>query len=616
MGIRAVQGQNDLETTHPDLAAQWHPTLNGEVLPSNVTAGSGQMRWWLCSSGHPHQDTPNHKKSGRGCPVCSNKQILVGVNDLATTNPDLARQWHPTKNAELLSTQVSNGSYKKVWWICDLRHEWQSVVYSRINSGGCPVCSNKILVQGVNDLATTNPKLAKEWHPTKNGAVTPEQVFAGTPKRYWWICSSGHEWQTGASERSLGKGCPVCSGQKLLQGTNDFKTTHPELAKEWNATKNKGLQPDDFIAGGHRKFWWICSSGHEWQTSIANRKRGRNCPNCLKPFIYKGVNLLSETNPKLAEEWHPTKNTVSIEKVAAGSHLKVWWKCELGHEWEAGVYSRNSGRNCPYCSNTKILGGFNDLETKAPELAKEWHPKKNLPLTINQVSLGSNVAVWWVCDKGHEWKASTHNRSKGQGCAVCVNRQLTVGLNDLTTTHPHLAKEWHPHLNLPVLPTEVITGTAKKFWWVCDEGHEWQATGNSRRNGSNCPACSQSGFDSTKPATLYFIQHQKLLARKVGITNTNARIDRLREFKKLGWEVLATFESDPGLKVQTTEQLFFKWLRKDLGIPAFLAQEDLGVLGGWSETFSLEGLSNDFVVRKLESLLGERPTKSGSSKEM
>jgi hypothetical protein len=99
------------------------------------------------------------------------------------------------------------------------------------------------------------------------------------------------------------------------------------------------------------------------------------------------------------------------------------------------------------------------------------------------------------------------------------------------------------------------------------------------------------------------------------ITNTNARIDRLREFKKLGWEVLVTFESDPGLKVQTSEQLFFHWLRKDVGLPPFLAPEYLGVLGGWSETFSLEGLSNESVIKKLEDLFSLKATRSGSSKE-
>ncbi len=501
-----MKGQTDLVTTNPEIAAQWHPSLNGELKPDQVTSGSGKKVWWICGFGHSYADSPTHKKSGRGCPVCSNKQIVEGINDLLTLQPDLARQWNYSKNPALLPTQVSPGSNRKAWWTCDRGHEWESVIASRLRSSGCPVCSNKILTVGQNDLETTNPSLAKEWHPKLNFPKTAKDVFAGSLSKYWWVCQKSHEWQATCVDRSSGRGCPICSGQRLATGINDLATTHPEIAKQWHPLKNGIATPMEFVAGGKKKFWWMCVLGHEWQATIGDRKSGRDCPHCPRDYVYKGANLLVDVNPRLATQWHSTLNETTVESIAAGSKTKAWWLCDNNHQWQAVVSSRQQGNGCPYCSNTLVLEGHNDLKTISPGLALEWNTSRNQSLSPTEVSLGSNKQVWWTCEKGHEWKASPHNRSKGQGCAVCANRQLTKGVNDLATTHPELARQWHPFRNLPQTPSDVITGTAKKFWWMCDKGHTWQANGNSRLSGSGCPACSPTGFDSTRPAILYFIQ--------------------------------------------------------------------------------------------------------------
>ncbi len=612
MGINEKKGKPTIASL-PDLLKQWHPTLNDSVKPENVTSGSGQKRWWICEKGHSYQDSPSHKKAGRGCPICSNKQIVAGINDLESLQPKLASEWHPSRNGDLLPSGISPGSNRKAWWLCKKGHEWESVIASRLRSSGCPVCSNKTLVRGQNDLATTNSLLASQWHSTKNLPLRADSVFAGSLSKFWWQCSKGHDWQATGADRVSGKGCPVCSGQKVSKGVNDLATTNPNLAKEWHPTKNGKAKPSDYVAGGKEKFWWQCQNGHEWTATISDRKTGRGCPKCPVTYVYKGSNLLVDVNPSLAAQWHPTLNKTPLSEVAAGSKQKAWWICDNHHQWQAVIGSRQIGRNCPYCSNTLVIDGFNDLQTKAPALVTEWDYEKNAPLLPSQVSLGSNKQIWWVCDKGHEWKASPHNRSKGQGCAVCVNRQLTLGVNDLATTHPALAKQWHPFRNLPLLPTDVITGTAKKFWWVCDKGHEWQANGNSRLRGSGCPACSPTGFDSTRPAILYFIQHDKMLARKVGITNSDARTDRLAGFKKMGWHVVTTYESNPGLVVQTAEQMFFQWLRKDLGLPAYLGSEEMGIMAGWSETFTLDGITNEVVIAQIEALIKKAEAKANIS---
>ena len=138
-------------------------------------------------------------------------KLIKGVNDLATTNPELAKQWHPTKNGDLKPTDVTCGSGKKVWWICAKGHEWKTRVVDRTNGYGCPICAGKHVLIGYNDLATLNLELAKQWHPTKNGILTPAMFTVYCCEKICWVCSLGHEWFATINNRSKGRGCPTCS---------------------------------------------------------------------------------------------------------------------------------------------------------------------------------------------------------------------------------------------------------------------------------------------------------------------------------------------------------------------------------------------------------------------
>ena len=119
-------------------------------------------------------------------------KLIVGQNDLATVNPDLAAEWHPTKNNCLRPTQVTAGSNRKVWWKGTCGHEWEAVIGNRSRGIGCPHCSKRHVVEGVNDLVTVNPSLAAEWHPTKNGRLRPMQIAGKSNKKAWWLGKCGH----------------------------------------------------------------------------------------------------------------------------------------------------------------------------------------------------------------------------------------------------------------------------------------------------------------------------------------------------------------------------------------------------------------------------------------
>ncbi len=217
---------NSLASQYPELAAQWHPTKNGELTPDQVVATTHKKLWWKCPEGPDHEwlTTGASRVAGTGCPACAGQQVSV-TNSLASQYPDLAAQWHPTKNGDLTPDQVVAGSHKKYWWKCPegQDHEWLTTGGSRVAGNGCPACAGYQL-SVTNSLATQYPELAVQWHPTKNGDLTPDQVVAGSHKKYWWKCPEGpdHEWQAIGKDRVRGRGCPFCGQGWTIENIRSF----------------------------------------------------------------------------------------------------------------------------------------------------------------------------------------------------------------------------------------------------------------------------------------------------------------------------------------------------------------------------------------------------------
>ena len=272
---------------------------------------------------------------------------------------DLLAEWDSERNLPLTPETVSRGSKRRVFWRCENGHSWQAAVHTRSGSGtGCPYCSGRLPVPGETDLATRYPDLAAEWHPTKNGDLTPSDVLPGSHRLVWWQCPHGHEWRAQIKSRVSGAGCPVCSNRALLRGVNDLATNNPELARQWHPTKNGDLTPADVVPGTRRKVWWICDKGHEYQATVASRtQRNGGCPYCANTKVLPGFNDLATKYPRVAAEWHPTKNApLTPDQVLPGSRRKVWWQCKNGHTWQAVIYSRTGNQNsgCPFCTGYAV----------------------------------------------------------------------------------------------------------------------------------------------------------------------------------------------------------------------------------------------------------------------
>ena len=139
---------------------------------------------------------------------------MIKNGSLSQNNPEIAEEWHPTKNADLTPNDVLVGTNQKVWWLGKCGHEWQAVVASRtIQKSGCPVCSGRKILTGYNDLVTINPILAEEWDYDKN-SLDPTTISPNSHKKAWWKCKNGHSWEAEIKSRNLGCGCPQCFSKR------------------------------------------------------------------------------------------------------------------------------------------------------------------------------------------------------------------------------------------------------------------------------------------------------------------------------------------------------------------------------------------------------------------
>ena len=196
--------------------------------------------------------------------------------------PELLRCWHPDRNGALTPERVASSSHKRLWWRCELGHEWQAMPFSLVQGTGCPYCAGKRAIPGQTDLATLHPTIAAQWHPTKNGVLTPRDVGQGSMKKVWWRCELGHEYLAHVFSRVQGTGCPFCSGRKAWPGFNDLGTVAPELVAQWHPTLNGELTPRQVTRGSHKQVWWQCREGHVWKAVVFARakKNGTGCPVC------------------------------------------------------------------------------------------------------------------------------------------------------------------------------------------------------------------------------------------------------------------------------------------------------------------------------------------------
>jgi len=496
---RRPSKENNLLIKHPKVAEEWHPKKNRDLKPQDFTPGSKRKVWWKCKKGEDHEwdaVISNRTWHKSGCPFCSGRVITEDIN-LKNLFPNLCKEIHITKNKNINPKLLHPGSNKTIWWKCKKGedHEWQAKIVSRTRGTNCPFCSgNK--VSTTNNLTNLYPKIAKEWHPTKNGDLKPQEFTYGSKKMIWWVCQNGHEYKQAIGERSRGKGCPLCTHQTSRNEMRLMAELNYIFDEIYSRYRFKKTEIDIYLPSlkigiEHDGSYW-----HRNKDSLDRRKnkilnqneiiliRIRHAP--LKKIekhdiILEQVQFVLKNN---IDDLLKTFLKLRSKSINKDLEKKIKNYLDKSNFVNEKLYKK-------YLSYAPSPLPQNSALASAPHLEKEWHPTKNYPLNLENFSRGVAHKAWWKCRNGHEWKAQIASRiGLKSGCPYCLNRKVNEE-NNLKNRYPEIAKEWHPTKNGNLKPEDVTFRSRTKVWWKCKLGHEWENTVDSRSSKGKFRQCLQ-----------------------------------------------------------------------------------------------------------------------------
>ena len=347
--------------------------------------------------------------------------------------PHLMEEWDREANANLDPTKLTISCNKKVWWkYSKCGYKWEARINNRAHNRGCPCCANKMVVAGKNDLETTHPDLAKEWHPTKNGNLKPNEVVAGSSKKVWWLCPKGHEYQATLNHRSGNKGtnCPICaSGAQTSFAEQAFyfyiKKLFPDVINRYKPDFLGKMELDIYIPSIKWAIEYDGEAFHKEDKLERERKKYLLCQNHgIKLIRFREKEII--LGQDIADESYHTDNMSNPKNL---EKMIIWFLNRLD------FFGKNSFQINPFNVNIqrdriKILKSYATENLKEsfgklyPNLAKEWHPTKNDGLTPYMFKPGSDHKFWWICPIcGYEYTASishrTNSKNKATGCPKC-----------------------------------------------------------------------------------------------------------------------------------------------------------------------------------------------------
>lgn len=429
-------------------------------------------------------------------------KCITGKNDLLTLYPEISSEWHLSRNGSLQPEMVSSSSGRKVWWQCKEGHEWEALISNRTKKESkCPYCAGKMAIVGVNDLATINPKLACEWHKTKNGTVTPKDVMSSSKHKFWWECQEGHEWEASLDSRDKGSGCPYCSGRLAIKGKNDLISLRPEIAALWNHQRNSKVKLESVTVASGRKFWWIGKCGHEWETKVStmcDKNTLSLCPICSDQnrtsFPEQAIFFYCS---KLFEN---VKNRYGTQKKELDIFVEDY---SFGIEYDGLRYhteqTKNKEKNKDEYFKEQGVTVFrlkesSEFETRVDGNIVFYRPWDNYSRLDEAILLLLNT-IFNYYHIGPLTLDINCERDNSEILALFLKKKQ---YNGFAAKHKDLLAEWNGEKNQGLDPWLISEHSNQKFWWICKYGHEWKVSvGNRVRYLTGCPVCSKEKQIST-----------------------------------------------------------------------------------------------------------------------
>ena len=563
----------------PDIAKEWDYEKNNGLIPSDFSYGSKEKVYWICpicKHSFPMQicnRTGKRRNKGNQCTVCQGRLIIPGFNSLLAKLKELGieNEWDYNNN-DVDPDTIPPHKNKTYMWLCSNGHQsYPASPNNKIsNTGGnCPRCSHQKISPEFS-LASVNPELSKEWHPTRNGNLTPTNVFANTNQSAIWICEKGHEWPAKINNRNNGKGCKECTkgshssfpeqaiyyylkkiypttlnGLKINKTEVDIFIPEFKVAIEYDGyryhnneyklkkdlTKNEMLFSQGLTLIRIREKGCSCMSVNNCKIVECNYTSDYLYLNDTIPILIKEVNYITgkagqvqvdihkdrfiikaqyvyslkeksllTKNPTLSSEWDYKANCPATpEMYSPGSEEIVGWICHTcGLKWKAQINSRNSGCGCSRCAKRYHYS----TDEWIKEATKQHHSKYD----YSKVEyIDSKTIVTITCPKHGDFPQIPSEHLSGKGCKYCAG-QAFHPLNSLAVINPPIAAEWDYEKNGEITPNDVCKSDNRKFYWKCNWGkpHSYSAFIQQRLRGTCCAVCAGRQFIlETSLATLF-----------------------------------------------------------------------------------------------------------------
>lgn len=489
-----------------DLIEEWHATANKGNTPYNIRTGSDKVITWCCKEcGHVWENQAKSRAiKNTGCPKC-HERYNVGF-------PELAIYFYLKQifsDAQLNTDIEGLDKYKSVDIIIgslnliieydgghthrdrfDLDKEKSMLIIQRgydlirVRDNGLP----PLKIDGVLEYL-----YERSSHKTVGEMI--EQLLL--------IIDNQYKGYTKDIERLIEKinvdsdNIPILAQiPPIIEKNNNLLNNYPEIENIWHYERNYPLRPEHFKQYSNHKAWFICMEGHTVLAQIGSKTKGHGCRVCKGQVATEEYNLVL-LFPEIAREWNYELNKKTPDMYLPFSNEdKVYWDCpNCKSTYDNMINERTgSGEGCPYCAGKRV-NETNCLSTTHPELAKEWDHIKNGELTPEKVTKGSHEKVFWICEKGHSYSATVYRRAgkNGTGCKTCYELygrykpKKVKKENSLAVKKPEIAEQWH-HTKNDRTPYEVGAYAREEYWWLCENGHEWQKAPNSRRS-PKCKYC-------------------------------------------------------------------------------------------------------------------------------
>lgn len=435
------------------------------------------------------------RKGGELCPFCGKQKISPQYN-LADCYPELSRQFDNILNEGLQAQECFPASRQKVWWRCDFdpSHIWQDRIANRTSSRkGCPHCARLFKITYTSRvlfyyLRRVFPDCACEYPEGRY------HIDICLPSYRIAIEHHGYtHWREEARERDARR-----RAELLQKGYRHvlWLAESPELISDFTLDGDVLTYYDP--APNKKLDQLVCYVFH-WLEALIGEAIYFDPPDFVRDhqkientyYHERRQRSLAVCFPELGRECSK-KNGSPPEAVSAGSSREGIWKCRTcKREFTATVANRTKQHSgCPYCAG-KLPTETNNAAVRFPHLLSEWDTELN-DKALYELLPNTKYMAAWVCSVcGHRWKTMLPNRANPNGsrCPACT-RTIPTDENNLARRNPELAALWHPTRNGTVTPDQVMPQSNKQWWWCCEKGHEWQASPDSRINGSGCPYCN------------------------------------------------------------------------------------------------------------------------------